>query len=258
MDIDDLVRKLHELHKKRIGSEIEAYRKENMNEYFVTPDVRVVTNFREEVLAAYHEFEYPEKYINEIDTNRVSWDTTVALTIQNKVMGDQAKIIISTNKWRGDTMYHELTHVSDYYSYCERYGYLDMSYLEFIKLEDFQSIYLMSEFRAFYRCALKDYENLKKRIEFETSIFEKVQRYAIEKQQLETYYYHSIKYIGFLCAYYEKFLTESEINDLLNACDVNIIHKLFKFMYPLRKKDFQELEKHYKTLKDTLSEFISY
>lgn len=72
-------------------------------------------------------------------------------------------------------------------------------------------------------------EDLKQRIVFETRGFEKNQERTITDQNLEAYYYHSVKYVGYYCAYYQKYCTEDQTREESNHEDINIIHTLIKF-----------------------------
>lgn len=245
-----------ELFVKRIDLELRLYSQLYPSETFVMPEIVVSYDFHREALNIYRDFGYPKKYIAKIDC-RANWDTTVALTIFNQKMFQKSKIIINVFTWRDDTVIHELTHVSDYYNYCRRNNKLELSYLEFLSLDDFQSVYLLSEFRAFFRGAKNQGNDLKEQLSFEMNKFNEIQCKTIENQNIEAYYYHLIRVIAFYCAYIEKFFSEHEINKILSHKDENLLHLLFKFLYPLRNKTFETYEKYFDEFKAILDKFIA-
>lgn len=109
----------------------------------------------------------------------------------------------------------------------------------------------------FYRGALLSKEDLKQRIIFETREFEKNQERTITDQNLEAYQYHSVKYVGYYCAYYHKCCTEDQIREELNHEDINIIHTLIKFLFSLSDKTFEELENCFNDFQRLLDSMVS-
>lgn len=254
--IKNLRNEVDSLFEKRIELEIKHYKLKYPDEEFQLPEIVASFDFHKDAINIYKEFNYPSEYIDQLD-KMANWNTTVALTINNFNMSFPPKIIIRASEWRDDTILHELTHVSDYYGYCKRHNYLNLNYLEFLELKEFICIYLLSEFRAFYRGALFSDEDLSQRIEYEMNEFQRNQIKAIDKQNLEAYYYHSIKYVGFCCAYYEKNLSENEVASIMHKEDINIIHTLMKFLYPLRSKTFSEMESYIIEFQSILDKMIS-
>lgn len=243
--------------KERIDLEIQLYKKKYPSENFTVPEIILSSNFHDDCINIYKEFGYPNDYIAGLE-QRANWDTTIALTIiNNEKIKLPSKIVINEIRWRDDTILHELTHASDNQDYCERHGCSELSYLEFLDLKDFSCIYLFSEFRAFYRCAMYSEEDIGQRIRHETSTFQRHQRECIEKQQLEAYYYHSVSYVGFYCAYMDKCATKEQIESTLRMEDANIIHPLIKFLYPLRNKSFAELEGYFSAFQNVLDKLVS-
>lgn len=238
----ELEQQINALYNERIDLEIQLYQKLFPNENFITPNVKVAGNLEKEAKEMYRSFDYPEDYIKSLD-DRASWKSTVALTIANKTMGMPPTIVISGQLWRDDTMLHELTHVNDYYGYAKRNDLLDMTYMDFLRIPYFQEIYLFSEFRAFYRGTMYSKKDLRTRIEYERKKFQERQEEAIEKQQLEAYYYHLVSFVAFYCAFLDKFSSQDETESLLSADDINSVHTLTKFLFPQRNKEFSELEK---------------
>ena len=253
-NLDELQNKHDDLIKQRIELEKKLYKKKYPNENFPMPEIVASLNFYKDAISTYKDFNYPDDYIKNL--NKKNWKSTVALTINNFNLAYTPKIIINEFLWREDTILHELTHVSDYYDYCKRHNYLNLTFLELLDLEDFICIYLFSEFRAFYRGALYSSEDLKVQLEYETKEFNNNQVKAIDMQDLEAYYYHSIRYIGFYCAYIEKNASKYEIDYILQRNDSNIIHTLIKFFYPLREKDFCELETYITEFKSILDNMV--
>lgn len=242
--------------KKRIELDIQYYKSMYPNEEFSIPEILVSFDFHQDAINIYKEFNYPNEYIEQLD-EMTNWKTIVALTINNFNLSFPPKIIINALHWRKDTILHELTHVSDYCGYLRRHNYLTLNYIEFLKLEEYLSVYLFSEFRAFYREALFSNEDLGQRVEYETKHFSENQSRTIEEQNLDAYYYHSIKYVGFFCAYLEQSLSEDKINSFLVKEDSNVIHTLIKFLYPLRNKEFSELESYFNDFQSILDKMIS-
>lgn len=252
----DLRGKYMALCKERVDLEKQIYQATYPEEDFPVPEILISHNFHQDAIEVYKKFGYPNDYINEIE-ERANWDSTRALTIHNKRMKLPSQIIIDETGWRDDTLLHELTHISDYYNYCSRNNYLEINYLEFLKLDYFMCIYLFSEFRAFYRCAMFSKEDLKKRMEFESKTFQRRQQKTIQNQQLEAYYYHSVSFVGFYCAFLDKYTNEDTIKSVMEQSDANMIHVLIKFLYPLRNKTFEELEKYFNLFQNVLDTFIS-
>ena len=254
-NIDSLSNEVKSLIEERIELEIELYKLKYPNEEFPTPEIIVSFDLHKDAINIYKEFNYPSEYINQLD--KISnWDSTIALTIYRVNMKNSPKVIVMASRWRDDTILHELTHVSDYYGYCKRHNYLQLNYLEFIEIKEFICIYMFSEFRAFYRGSLYSNEDLGQRMEYETNEFERNQKEAIDKQNLEEYYYHSIKYVGFYCAYFEKCVPKEKIKSILYEQDINIIHTLLKFLYPLRDKSFDEIESYINEFQSILDKMV--
>ncbi|MCM1222654.1 MAG: hypothetical protein NC548_50155 [Lachnospiraceae bacterium] len=254
--IENLKNEANCLLEKRIELEMKYYKLKYPDEEFQMPEIIVSFDFRKDAINIYKEFNYPSEYIDQLD-KMANWDTTVALTINGFNMNVPSKIIVRAFGWRDDTILHELTHVSDYYGYCKRHNYLGLNYLEFLDLKEFICVYLFSEFRAFYRGALHSDEDLRQRLKYETNEFQRNQIETIDKQNLEAYYYHSIKYVGFYCAYFEKYTPEEKIASILYEDDVNIIHTLLKFLYPLRNKSFNEMETYINEFQIILDKMVS-
>jgi len=253
--LEELQDEVKALLKKRIDLEIQLYKKNYPDEEYPLPEVLISHNFRNDVLNKYKELGYTQDYIESIDA-RANWESTIAVNINGFKMGDSSHIIIDDSKWRDDTLLHELTHTSDYYNYCKRNNCLGISYMEFLDKDDYLCVYLLSEFRAFYRSAMFSAENLANRMEYETETFNRRQREAIVKQEVEAYYYHMISYAGFFCAYFDKCVGYEDTQAMLSAKDRNMVHTLIKFLYPLRNKSFVELEKYIVEFKLLLDSFV--
>lgn len=253
---NDLFVEYKSMLKECINLEVQFYQKMYPTEKFQIPEIITSGKFYQDVISIYKEYGYSENYLAGIE-KRANWNSTIALTIFNKQMKLPPIIIIDECHRRDDTILHELTHVSDYYNYCRRHNYLDHTYLEFIELNDHRCVYLFSEFRAFYRCAMFAKENLKERISFETDQFERRQEKSIQTRQLEAYYYHSVSYAGFFCAYLTKCFTEEDVNKFIQQPDANLIHMLIKFLYPLKDKSFEELENYFPAFQEVLKKFIN-
>ncbi len=241
---------------ERVKLEIERYKLLYSNEKFEMPEILISHNFKEDVINTYKECHYPDTYIAMVE-RKCHWESTVALTIFEYNFNAPPKVIVNAFRWRDDTILHELTHVSDYYSYLQRHDYPDLNYIDSLKRKEFIGVHLLSEFRAFYRGALLSKEDLKQRIIFETREFEKNQERTITDQNLEAYYYHSVKYVGYYCAYCQKYCTEDQIREELNHEDINIIHTLIKFLFPLRDKTFEELENCFNDFQRLLDSMVS-
>lgn len=254
-NIDSLRNEVDSLTEKHIELEIKLYKLKYPNEKFPIPEIVISFDFHKDAINIYKEFNYPNWYIDRVD-KRGNWDTTKALTIYSINMKNSPKIIIKAFEWRDDTILHELTHVSDYYGYCKRHNYLNLNYLEFIEIKEFICVFLFSEFRAFYRGGLYSDEDLQQRMEYEKNEFERNQMKTIEEQNLEAYYYHSIKYVGFYCAYCEKCVPKEEIEIILCEQDKNIIHTLIKFLYPLKDKSFNEIESYINEFQGILDKMV--
>lgn len=247
--------KTNSLLRKFIELQIKLYKLSYPTEEFIIPEIIISHDFHNDAINIYKEFNYPDEYIKQLE-DRANWDSTVALTIFNFNMRGSPKIVVNSISLRDDTILHEFTHISDYCGYCKRHDYTDLTYLEFIELNDFLCIYLLSEFRAFYRGALHSDEDLGKRWEYETTTFQKNQENAINKQNLEAYYYHSIKYVGVSCAFFEKCLSEDKVKNFLNQPDRHFIDALIKFLFPLRDKSFCELESYFDQFQVLLDQMI--
>ncbi len=252
--IDNLRNEFNSSFNKLKEAEIKFYKSKYPDEEFPIPEIVASFNFKEDTINTYKEFNYPNEYILKVD-KRANWNTTAAITIFNSNMNLQSKIIVNAFNSINDTIFHELTHVSDYYSYCKSHNYLN--YLELIQLKEFICIYLFSEFRAFYRGILYCDEEIEKRVKYETTEFSKIQQATIDKQNLEVYYYHSIKYISLYCVYLEKCVSKEEITNILLDEDKNILHIILKFLYPLRNKKFSEMEIYFNDFQNILDKMIS-
>lgn len=170
-------------------------------------------------------------------------------------MSSPAQIIINSMRERDDTILHELTHISDYYTYCKHHNLFNITYLEFLELKEYICVNLFSEFRAFYRSALSSTEDICQRLEYETIQFSTRQQKAIEQQNLDAFYYQIVSYASYHCAYLEKTYSQEQINTLLTN-EKNYIFTLIKFLYPLRNKSFVELEPYYTPFRKFLDHLI--
>ncbi len=226
------------------------------NEELITPHFIFSDNFHEDVVKVYKEFEYTDEYMERLET-RASWDTTAGLTINNKKMKLPPTIVLNKEILQENTILHELTHVADYYGYAKRNNYLDKSFMDLLKLPNFTCIYLFSEFRAFYRDNMFVQRNLSEIVKLRTRLFSQEQEEAVNSQQLEAYHYANISYCALFCAYMDKCLSVDEVNKFLKAESANLIHELTKFLYPLRNKKFQELEKSFDKFKKILDSMIN-
>ena len=94
-------------------------------------------------------------------------------------------------------------------------------------------------------------------MEFESKMFQMRQQKTIQNQQLEAYYYNSVSFVGFYCAFLDKCTNEDTIKSVMEQSDANMIHVLVKFLYPLRNKAFEELEKYFDSFQNILDTFIS-
>lgn len=253
--MENLKFEVESLIRKSVNLGIEYYKLKYPDEEFQLPEVVISFDFHKDTINMYKEFHYPSDYINLVD-KMMNWDTTIALTIFNYNQIDRLKIILNAFKLRDDTILHELTHVSDFSNYIIRHNYLNFNYLEYLDLKDSMYIHLFSEFRAFYRGALYSNEDLRQRLEYENAALITKQTEAIQKQNIEEYYYHYIKYIGFFCAYIDKNLPKETIEQILQKKDEDVIETLVKFLYPLRNKAFIELESHINEFQDILNKMI--
>ena len=145
---------------ERVKLEIERYKLLYSNEKFEMPEILISHNFKEDVINTYKECHYPDTYIAMVE-RKCHWESTVALTIFEYNFNAPPKVIVNAFRWRDDTILHELTHVSDYYSYLQRHDYPDLNYIDSLKRKEFIGVHLLSEFRAFYRGALLSKEDLK-------------------------------------------------------------------------------------------------
>lgn len=252
-EFDNLINQYNDLTKERIELEIKRYQLLYPNENFMIPNIIPSLNFHHDAIKIYQQQGFSDDYIEELES-RANWNTTCALTIHNSNMKYAPIILVNVLLWKDDTIIHELTHVSDYYEYIKSIDG-DLLYMDFLDSEDFLPVYLFSEFRAFYRGSLNSDEDLYNRMKFEQSIFKEEQEKAIKEQQLEAYY-HSVKYVAMFIALMQKELTDEQINDIMNSDDDNLIHKLIKFLFPLRNKSFVELIENFTSFHDLLDSFI--
>lgn len=256
-EINDLLENYNSLVKERINLEVQLYQTKYPYENFILPEIVTSNNFHQDAINIYKELGYSDHYLAGIE-KRAIWDSTIALTIFNNIrIKHPPRIIINELHWRDDTILHELTHISDYYNYCQKNNYLDHTFLEFLQLKDHMCVYLFSEFRAFYRCAMHSKENIEKRLEFETQQLERRQEKSIQAQQLEAYYYYSVSYAGFFCSYLSKGSSKEEVEKFIRQTDANLIHMLIKFLYPLKDKSFEELENCFPAFQKVLEKFVN-
>lgn len=239
-----------------VNTMILLYKTMYPNDELITPNFIFSDNFRENAVKVYKEFGYTDEYMEGLE-KRASWNTTVGLTINNKKMSLPPTIVLNKKILQENTILHELTHVSDYYGYAKRNNFLDKSFMDLLELPNFTSIYLFSEFRAFYRDNMFVQRNLNEIVNLRSKLLSQEQEEAVNLQQLEKYHYVNISYCALFCAYMDKCLNADAINNLLNGESKNIIHDLIKFLYPLRNKKFEELEKYFDEFYEILETMIS-
>lgn len=103
-----------------------------------------------------------------------SWNSIRAVTIYDK-MNLPPLIIMNALNYEQEIFIHGLTHVSDFYNYCKRHSFSELTYLEFKEINDFLLVYLLTEFRAFYRCAMYCIKDLNKQMNREYNIISRCQ-----------------------------------------------------------------------------------
>jgi len=225
------------------------------NETFPTPQIVLSYDIHNDAIKSYRNFNYSDDDIQQIeDRARGSWNNIRAVTIYDK-MNLPPLIITNALNYEQETFIHELTHVSDFYNYCKRHNLSELTFLEFKEVNDFLLVYLLTEFRAFYRCAMYCFKDLNKQMDIEYNTLSRCQDEAIKNQQLESYYYCTIRFTAFYCAQMERYC-QDKVNSILHDQDKNILHTLFKFLYPLRNKSFDEIENHFPKFRMILDSFI--
>lgn len=239
-----------------VNTMILLYKAMYPNDELITPNFIFSDNFHKDAVKVYKEFEYTDEYMKGLEM-RASWNTTAGLTINNKEMNLPPTIVLNKKLLQENTILHELTHVSDYYGYAKRNNYLDKSFMDLLELPNFTCLYLFSEFRAFYRDSMFVQSNLSEIVDVRTKLLSQEQEEAINSQQLEAYHYANISYCGFFCAYLNKCCDTDEIDNFLSEESKNLIHELIKFLYPLRNKNFVELEKYFDKFKEILESMIN-
>lgn len=254
----ELAEEFYNLEKQLIELQKKEYKLKYPDEIVDFAEVIMVDDMRKTALETYRQFKYPDEYIEKIDKKRATWQTTVGLTIFNKTMGEAPRILISRKLRQSNTFMHENTHINDYYAFCSKHNYLDLNFLEFLELPEFEAIYLLSEYRAFYKDFIYVEEGLVengKSIDFqdEREILQlhKDLGNAFEQQNLEYFKYIIMHFVGKYSAFtklYPKKMKDIEI--LLVTYDERIFN-LNKFLYSLRDLSLINLEPYFK-------EFTSY
>lgn len=239
-----------------VNTMILLYKTMYPNDELIIPNFIFSDNFREDAVKVYKEFGYTDEYMEGLEM-RASWNTTVGLTINNKKMNLPPTIVLNKKLLQENTILHELTHVSDYYGYAKRNNFLDNSFMDLLELPNFTCIYLFSEFRAFYRDNMLIQKDLSEIVKLRTKMLSQEQEETVNSQQLEAYHYANISYCGLFCAYLDKCFNTDEINTFLREESKNLIHELIKFLYPLRNKKFEELEKYFEEFNEILESMIS-
>jgi len=253
--INELIENYQNIFSQQKDLALQDYHNMFPTEIFPTPQIVFSYDIHNDTIKSYHNFNYPDDYIQLIENRaRVSWNSIRAVTIYDK-MNVPPLIITNVLNYEKETFIHELTHVNDYYNYCKRHNLLELTYLKFREINDFLLVYLLTEFRAFYRCAMYCIKDLNKQMDIEYNILNKSQATAIKNQQLESYYYCIIRFTAIYCAHTEKYY-QAEVNSILHDQDKNMIHSLFKFLYPLRNKSFAEIENHFPKFKMLLDSFV--
>lgn len=238
-----------------VNSTIEHYHNHFPNEHFPNPEVSISNEFREDAIEKLAELGYPNNYI-ELYKKRGNWNSTAALTLSHDPM-NMFSIILNIQSMQDDTLFHELVHVSDYYSYYESQGKRNLSFLEFLESEDYWWVYLLSEYRAFYRCGVIFSDRITYDIQnsWESSL--QRQRLAIENEQLEAYYYELVKFSGIYCATLEKTAAKSEIAEMLKRGEAEgPMQRLISFLYSIKDQAFPDLKNHSQALNQILQEFF--
>ncbi len=120
-------------------------------------EIRAVDNMADAALDAFRKFGYESEYIERAEKEQYDYlaNRVAGLTIYGAHMGDRPVILFrcgNDNLLR--TCFHELTHVIDYQNYCKKRDLLNISYNDFLKHPGFNEIYLLSEYRAYYRSGL--------------------------------------------------------------------------------------------------------
>lgn len=234
-----------------VNTMILLYKTMYPNDELIIPKFIFSDSFREDAIKVYKEFGYTDEYMKVLEM-RASWDTTAGLTINNKKMNLPPTIVLNKKLLQENTILHELTHVADYYGYAKRNNCLDKSFMDLLEFPNFTCIYLFSEFRAFYRDNMFVQKNLSEIVELRTKLLSQEQEETVNSQQLEAYHYANISYCALFCAYLDKCFDTDEINNFLREESKNLIHELIKFLYPLRNKNFHELEKYFDSFKAIL------
>lgn len=226
---------------------------------FVTPVFIVTANLRDSALNFYNKYNYSDNYITDV-TKRAHWDTTIGLTLYGGSLSD-VYIFINIQYFLTDnnffTILHELTHVNDYYLFCQKNNLFSEKYESFIKSTFFPKLYFLSEFRAHYRCFSRiSIEDLNKLFKVQCQTFSQCQQEAIESQQLEVFNYIVARFLGISCNYIEKCMTPFQQNNILLSEKDDYIADFHKLLYPLRNASFIEIQKHLPELSFIMNKMI--
>ena len=238
-----------------VDKTMEYYNNHFPTENFPKPEVSFSNGLREDAIEKLAELGYPNSFI-ELYSKRGSWNSTAALTLCHNPM-NMFSIIVNIQSIREDTLFHELVHVSDYYSYYESQDNRNLSFLEFLESEDYSWVYLLSEYRAFYRCGVLFSDSITYDIQTIWELSLQRQRQAVEYDQLEAYYYELMKFSGIYCATLEKTAANVEIAEMMKRGETEgPMQRLISFLYTIKDQTFPDLRKHAQTLNEILQEFL--
>lgn len=193
-------------------------------------------------------------------SKRANWSSTIGLTLYGNSLSD-VYVMINIQYFLTDnnfcTILHELTHVNDYYAFCQKNYLFSEKYESFVKSTSFPELYFLSEFRAHYRCfSQMPIEDLKSHFNAQCQTFSERQQEACEAQQIEAFNYIVAKFLGVSCNFIVKCMTPSQQDNILLSAKDDYITAFHKLLFPLKNASFLEIEKHLQELSSIMSMMI--